>query len=752
MLQSITNIWFIMSIWGGLFMFSCNPSFQNKTESKSSPDLLEMISSEPMFWTRIGFTKNPTRLDSLGNPQFYDSDFSVAIRENREFEQAGVKVFTNILHNGWIGVDEYNYSAVDSTLNLILKEHPERYFLPRIKLDVPIEWALENPEDLFVSFNGPRDKNEILHLAKKMMDYWDTGGWSGRDIQTNEGVVGLQSFSSAKWKEDAAEALIHLLKYIENGPYADQIIGYQVAFGSSGETALWGTWYRSNEFKGDFGINHQKEFYKWCVNKYGNLDELRNAWANPELTANNFEIPFLFNDEPEIDKTSLEIFFRANKKAQSKIDYNIFCSQVTADAIEHFGEIVKKETGGKPVGVFYGYLFVQDAAYSGHLAIDQLLKSPYIDFLAAPKQYYRSGPGWPGGEQSPSLSISRKKIWIDELDNRTHLSSSGFDYLSDNISETITILWREVAKNLSYNNQNWWWMDLGGGWFNDSLIMNEITTIVNINKNIRDRKWNSISEILFVIDDKSFTVMDDTYGFVDGRRGGIVCEMESELKLVGAPVETYRLADLDDLPLSQYKLIVFANSFLFEKNQWEQIKKRIPKSSTIIWNYAAGIRKPDYSIDNVKDVTGFDIEPCSSIEIDNLIGYNNLNDFPLIHIVPDSELTVIKRYPNNKIMSAMKNSKGGKVILCAYPYLKAHELREIAIDAGCYMFGPVNCTIYADNRFIGIFPKDSISYDLQFKKEVCVKDAITGKSWNNVEKIPVHLEANSAIFLVVEDF
>jgi len=92
-----------------------------------------------MFWSRIGFTQNPTRLDSTGNPLFYDNDFSTAIRENNAFEKAGVKIFTSIIHNGWTGVNKYNYTAVDSTLNILLKGHPDRYYLPRIKLDLPIE-------------------------------------------------------------------------------------------------------------------------------------------------------------------------------------------------------------------------------------------------------------------------------------------------------------------------------------------------------------------------------------------------------------------------------------------------------------------------------------------------------------------------------------------------------------------------------------------------------------------------------------
>jgi hypothetical protein len=702
-----------------------------------------------MFWSRIGFTQNPTRLDSSGNPLFYDNDFSTAIRENSAFEKAGVKIFTSIIHNGWTGVNKYNYTAVDSTLNILLKGHPDRYYLPRIKLDVPTEWALENPEDLFVNFYGPRDKNDILTLAEKLEKYWDTAGWSG-GVPVNEGLVGLQSFSSAKWKEDAGKALKRLIKHLDASPYADQIIGYHIAFGACGETVRWGTWSMSDVAKGDFGINHRKAFYNWCIKKYGTLELLQEAWSDSILDENNFEVPFLFDSLK--NKNCLRDFFLVREEDQRKIDYNVFLSQTTADAIEYFGKIVKDETGGKPVGSFYGYLFVQNAAYSGQLAIDQLLNSSWVDFLTLPKAYYRSAPGWAGGEQGPSLSFSMKKIFIDELDNRTHLSNPGDISRANNMEETRSVLWREVAKNLSYRNQNWWWMDLGSGWFDDSLIMDEISKLVKLSKSVRDRKWNSISEILYVIDDHSFYRMNNSYGFVNGSRGGIINEMESELKLVGAPVDIYRLCDLNDITLSQYKLIVFANAFHFEKGQWERIRNRIPKTATIIWNYAAGIRNPDFSVTNVKEVTGFSIEPYSGTKVDISNGYNILNDFPLIQIAPDSEQSVLDKYPDGSIMTSLKiNNEGGKTILCAYPNLKASKLREMAVDAGCYMYAPLNCTVYADNRFIGIFPKEAIHYNLSLKEKVNVTDAITGKSWNNIDEIPVKMEAKGAKFLVIEE-
>ena len=710
---------------------------------------LHILATEPQFWSRIGFAQDPTRLDEKGNPKFYDSSFNAHSNTCNAFEEAGVKLFTSILHNGWVGVDKYNYAATDLTLDTILKDHPKRLYLPRIKLNVPIEWALANPEELYASYKAPRDKEGILRLAKKMTKYWATSGWSWSGVPDDEGRIGLQSFSSEKWKQDAGVALAKLIDHLENGPYADRIVGYQVAFGACGETAYWGAFNRKLELKGDFGIGHRCAFYDWCINKYGSLEALRKAWNKPDLAFANFTVPT--PQQLTSDNTTLESFFHKGPSGQKCIDYNIFFSKVNATAIEHFGRVVKKETGGKPVGVFYGYLFTQSNARVGHLAIDQLLDSPYVDFLCSPKQYYRCAPGWPGGEQTPSLSIGRKKLWIDELDNPTHLNKKDKRGPAKTMDETRTVLWREVAKNLAYNNQSFWWMDLHGGDFDDPEIMAEIAKLEKVNRSVRARPRKSVSDVLYVVDDWSFASMRDSHGVLNGNSGGFFCETESELKLTGTPVDTYRLCDLEDLPLSQYKLIVFGNAFRFEEGQWERVKKRLPETATIVWNYAAAIRKPDFAWEHVKEVTGFAVEPCPASAAKGVDGYTLVNDFPLIRIKPLEDQSVLWKYPDGGIMTASKkNDGGGRTILCAYPSLTAAKLRGIAEEAGCHMYAPLNCTVYADTRFVGVFSKEDIKGKLNLKKPSKLKELISGKEYTKGSEVPLNLPAKRAAFYLMD--
>jgi len=41
------------------------------------------------------------------------------------------------------------------------------------------------------------------------------------------------------------------------------------------------------------------------------------------------------------------------------------------------------------------------------------------------------------------------------------------------------------------------------------------------------------------------------------------------------------------------------------------------------------------------------------------------------------------------------------------------DFRKLAIEADCKMYAPENCTVYADNRIIGIFPKNDVEFTLE---------------------------------------
>jgi len=525
-------------------------------------DSIDFIKNNPVFYSRLGFCYDPPIKNKLGKPLVFTEDLGICGNYHRAFNNIGVKIHSCILHSGWVGVDEYDYSLTDRVLDELFCDDSDMYYIPRIKLNVPVDWCEQNPEDVFVYFGGPETSEGIKKLVGTLkqdyIGYESPNGYymAGDYVDTRPNVGGLiarQSFSSQKWLGDAKIALEKLLDRIENSKYADRILGYHIAYGASGECVLWG---RASDRYGDYGIGHKRAFYDWGIKKYGSRENLSKAWQQPDITRDNVRLPS--PDERYGKTSSLESFFRGQKDQTIATDFDFFISEVNANAIEHFGKVVKEKAPGKLVGAFYGYFIeVNNSAYTGHLALDRLLQSPYVDFIAAPKSYYRTGVGNPGGVLSTTQSVNLKKLWLDELDNRTHLATNteagwgvkGFD-------ETKTVFWREFSKNLA-DDSGFWWMDLGGGWFDSPEIMDEFSALVEANKLIKKTKHKSESDILVIVDEKSICHMNIS----EDLRLGFMEDFLCELHMTGCLADVYRLDDIKSLDLSAYKLIIFAYTF-----------------------------------------------------------------------------------------------------------------------------------------------------------------------------------------------
>lgn len=687
---------------------------------------MEFLRDNPMFWSRLGFCYDPPTKGEDGFPIVFSKNYDKFINYHRMFAEAGVKVHTSILHSGWVGVDEYDYLETDKVIESIMQIN-DIYYMPRIKLNVPVSWCKDNPEDVFV-YDKPLTKDEILNAVdttkQDILGYESSRGYyqAGEYIDTRPnvgGIISLQSLSSKKWLNDAAEALKRLIVRIENSKFADRIIGYQVAFGPCGESMHWG---RATNRYGDYGINHLKNFYDFGICKYGKREILSEKWFQPDISRNNITIPDVLTRYGR--KDTLKEFFRGSKEDIILVDYDEFLSNNVVDALNLFGKTVKENSNNKICGGFYGYfIHIGNAGYAGHLELEKLLNTDYIDFLAAPIPYYRRSVGEPSGEMCSAQSVNLKKLWVDEIDIRTHKAPIQTDGLEccKNIDDTVTIFWREAVKCISHNS-SFWWMDLGGGWFDDKELIPHLKSILKFNKTVRSKKHESVSDVLIVVDEKSIynmTVSEELkYAFLED----FICEAHCS----GALVDVYRYADLFKMDLSQYKLIIFAYNFNVNEEEFKSLK--LPENCTIMYNYAFGIHSDKYLVKNIKKLTGFDVLED---------GMYDKYRFPKLKFADfDGDLCEKTIFGKNCIMNLR-------------PYMKADDIRKIAQNSGAKIYTPGLCTVYGDNRAIGFFSKEDISGEFLFPQYGKYTDAITLESFVG-EKLNFKLNKNSARVFYIE--
>lgn len=179
-----------------------------------------------------------------------------------------------------------------------------------------------------------------------------------------------------------------------------------------------------------------------------------------------------------------------------------------------------------------------------------------------PKPYSEPQPGGYGGSSVPVASIMRRKVWVEELDNRTHLTWEPIEYpeginvrATDNLEETANVYWREVCK-LEQDNVNWWWMDQGDP----------------------QHRWYDSDELMEVFADQ-------------------------------VKVHHYRTVDLSELDITDYKLIFLRNPQRLTKESVEDIHKRMACGGRIFFCDLPAVCAGEFSLERVYEITGMHVKP-----------------------------------------------------------------------------------------------------------------------------------------------
>lgn len=703
----------------------------------------DIAGKNSIFWCRLGWPMDPPFATAKGTAAMIVNTDAKTKNYVSLMSKAGVKVMTTNISTGWLGNGLFDYTETDKALDAIFEAAPDAYYMPRVKLNVPPSWCAKNPEEAVVYFPNRLSNGEISDLFNK-------GEFDVQGVRPQR-KVGLQSFASKKWLADAGEALRKFVEHLEKSKHRDRIIGYHIAFGMAGECAFWRGW-ESEKIKncrGDLSRAFSRGFYDWGIAKYGSAEKLAEVWNLPDISRENVKLPT--TARLEYDWRDARDFFRDSPDGAISSDMEEFISDCTANALDVFGGIAKKASGGKAVGAFYGYYMnVPRPGYVGHLAYDKVLASKNIDFICAPKMYERNLAGDPGGYQNAAMSVSLKKMYIDELDNPPHTYTKGdmAHLRAKNFDQTRTVMWREVSKNLSIN-AGFWWMDLKGDWFTSGDILSEVSKIENGIAKIRaDKSGKRFAQILYVTDERSFSAMRPDAVLHDQ----LLRQTYPEINLCGAPTEHYRLSDLEQIDISKYKMIFFANTVRLSEKDWRKIEKRISDGAAVIWNYAAGVRtEKGFDLDNAKKITGMKMEVVENVPsvfsikskgmfegyLDAKKDFGKARPYPVFKIAPDEKTAVLAEYADGVegVALASKKINGKTHYLSAIPFLTADKFRKIAELAKVDFVAPENCTVYGDSRFVGIFPKYAVTF--KFPLAGTYRDALSGKVYSQGDDISI---------------
>lgn len=367
-----------------------------------------------------------------------------------------------------------DFSIVDRELERLSEHCPDALIFPRINLNLPAWWDRAHPSEL-------NDHGVKGHLPRPCV-------------------------ASSVWQEAVAERLERLIRFIEESPWADRVIGYQLA---GGQTEEW----MAVDMNGCRGEALRKAFEK--------------------------EFP-----------------------AGTQNDFRAYSGYANVKAIEFFAQKVKKIVGGrKVVGAFYGYTFETPRWQQAHACLCELLEGTGVDFLCSPLSYGHiraSGIDWAPMTVVDTI-CKHGRMYFAEGDIRTcktlplaevrpdlckpeHYSGGVWEGPRDPWESRQQLLCA-YGRTLTHGNA-FWWFDMWGGWYDHPDFREDIRSfLVLAEQSLGDPRRGSCARLAVFMDEKACTRSEHP----DPDSVTVAYENRFSLGSCGVPYEVYDISDFEDV-------------------------------------------------------------------------------------------------------------------------------------------------------------------------------------------------------------
>jgi len=531
----------------------------------------------------------------------------------RGYRRAGIRILAPLIgfDEAWLGRGNFNWDPLDDYLARLQALHPEAFFLPRLHLYAPDWWKEAHPDDL-VRYGLAFDP-ALYRIDKRFYE----GGMNWSQLTD----LCHASWASPTWRKDAGHLLRAYIRHLESSPLAGRVIGYQVAGGLNGEWHMIGP-----AFLPDYSA---------------------------PMKAACGEIP-----SPVARMRTAEGLLRDPEKEKDVILFYQRFHEILTETLLYFARVVKEETERRILcGAFTAYLLenvmIQEA---GHLAPENVLTSPDIDFIVSPYSYQHTnregqerwesdvfdeagnwlgrarGVGGDGGYRVLTESLRRHgKLFIVEIDPSTYLEphkvhEGGSGHQT--VEGTLRILRRDLGRMFASGNGGWLF-DFGHldppykakrGWYDSPPIIHEIRRFARLGQKRPQLDIGSPAQILAVYDARSFFVTSHWKAEEPWAGMGVPHSdffnhwfLDSQARAIhrlGSPADFLYRFDFTPQDAVRYRLILMVNTFFLDDAEAETLRKNLSGSgATVVWFFAPGFVTPQrLHRPQMERLTGFQFE------------------------------------------------------------------------------------------------------------------------------------------------
>ena len=561
----------------------------------------------------------------------------------------------------WNWFDRYEFSSLDQQIADLKKAVPEAEFICMIDLNSP-EWL-----------------SRQLSLAHESGDSF---------------THLTEALANPRWKEATLHYLRAFLEYAE-AHYADSIQAYVLACGHTDE------WFDHN---GELcGLHKQRACNDWRA-----AHGLAPAEPPSALKMNTPDYDGLLFD-PAV--------------SSGVIEYRRFCSELVGNTICEFAAEARKLIRPEAeIGVFYGYIVTRlGAAESGHLAYEQVLKSPDIDFMISPGSYgdraMGGGGGWLGCSGSEKLA---GKIHMHECDQRTHTHNRDLTpYVSlhvphwENTEEDVAGIKREFSLAL-LKRSSLWWFDMWGGFYQEPVLFENFRLMKEIYDSRIRLTSRNVEEVAMIVDPDALAYFDQR----SPRQRDFQPDIRKKLNRLGAPFETWCLRDVPSIPnLHEIKFFIFATPWEITPEKAELLNRHVLNHDrTVLWFYAPGISDGEsFDESRIRRWTGADPH-VSGLSVQRMNGWTSA------FLRNPAELTPA-------------------------------TLKSLAKSAGVHLYSDAEIPVYADDRFLALHAKEGGTMTIRLPRRTGrITELFSGKlAAENVSEFQWNFRAPDTVLFEMED-
>lgn len=628
----------------------------------------------------------------------------------RGFDAAGLNI-------AWLMVKPHEYYSKNRQFNMklfndslkaeiveIVKNAPSAYIMLDWKLFVSAGWAKSNP-------------GELMKFDRKITSLKNS---PKNSIQP--------SYASRLWRRETLDIILSTLEFIKKTPFADRLAGIKLGYANAGEWNGWG--YHEKVF-GDFSQPMQKAYTNWLRKKYGSITELNDSWGAHYSSYKNSFVATV-NDRIGNKHGGMRVF----PDGKSAVDYYSFLQEYTVETINYFAKAVKKYSKQRLlVGAYYGYFtgHLSGGSYhfqdSGHYATDKFLQSPYLDYAAGPSPYENRLLNATANNIFSSFALNNKVALIEE-DLRTHHSgdSNRLFGTTSGMAESLAILQRDFIANLT-RGTSFYFYDFIKGWYEDTEFMNMIKRLKYIDDFAMKINNRNVSQIAIIVDEKIIPYFSN---HANSLTRGLQKMLLHELDIAGAPWNLYLMSDLDKIDLSNIKFVLFANSYILNKEQLQIIRQKYFNSGrTVAFLYNPGLYTGEFKKDiSNSNISGIKLKRISNKRLDcrskSGAPLNTYYKYVYLWSIDDKTVNTLGK-SGNMVIAGEKNFKGYKTVFISATGLNSRWLRMLYKRSGVNIYFHEDANLYATSSFLGITASGRNKTVFLPKKVEVVYDLIAGK-------------------------